>query len=132
MGELAIRLAFPSTSFPMPFSPPAPYARVEPSQPPAVDHTQNVAEGAPEQLNGVWTQKWGVSPASQNEIDSRTTTQAGIVRRRRNALLSECDWTQMADSPVAGDTSWLQYRQALRDLTSQAGFPWSVTWPVAP
>lgn len=56
---------------------------------------------------------------------------AEAVRRERNALLVASDWTQISDAPV-DQAAWATYRQALRDITAQAGFPSDVTWPVAP
>jgi hypothetical protein len=56
---------------------------------------------------------------------------AAIARAQRNAMLAACDWTQLADAPV-DDLAWATYRQALRDIPDQAGFPASVEWPVAP
>jgi len=53
------------------------------------------------------------------------------IRQERNTLLSECDWTQVSDAPV-NQAAWQTYRQALRDVTSQEGFPYSVTWPTKP
>lgn len=53
------------------------------------------------------------------------------VRSRRSALLAQCDWTQLADAPV-DQTSWSVYRQALRDMPQQEGFPHSVVWPTKP
>jgi Phage tail assembly chaperone protein len=53
------------------------------------------------------------------------------VRAKRNALLQESDWTQLVDSPVDHAT-WFAYRQALRDITAQAGFPWTIDWPERP
>lgn len=53
------------------------------------------------------------------------------VRKDRNKLLSDSDWTQVADAPV-DKTAWATYRQALRDITSQSGFPWTVEWPEQP
>ena len=57
--------------------------------------------------------------------------QAKSVRDSRNTKLTDCDWTQIADS-TADKTAWATYRQALRDVPSQAGFPWTVTWPTQP
>lgn len=57
--------------------------------------------------------------------------QANVVRNDRNRRLAECDWTQLPDSPVDKDI-WAIYRQALRDVTKQAGFPWTIDWPEAP
>ena len=56
---------------------------------------------------------------------------ADDIRAQRNALLSACDWTQLADAPV-DDLAWAVYRQALRDMPDQPGFPANVVWPVAP
>jgi hypothetical protein len=56
---------------------------------------------------------------------------ATAARNKRNALLTQSDWTQVADAPV--DTqAWATYRQALRDITDQAGFPENIDWPVSP
>jgi hypothetical protein len=61
-------------------------------------------------------------------------TLATAVRTARDAKLTACDWTQLADSPLAADlkASWATYRQALRDITTQAAFPVTVEWPSAP
>lgn len=53
------------------------------------------------------------------------------VREKRNQALKDCDWTQVADAPV-DQAAWAEYRQSLRDITTQTGFPWTVEWPVAP
>jgi hypothetical protein len=53
------------------------------------------------------------------------------VRIERDAALSASDWTQVADAPV-DKTAWATYRQALRDIPQQAGFPDNVTWPSSP
>lgn len=53
------------------------------------------------------------------------------MRETRNRLLAESDWTQLSDAPV-GSLDWQIYRQNLRDVPSQAGFPWQVEWPIEP
>ena len=53
------------------------------------------------------------------------------VRAERNQLLAASDWTQVADAPV-DQAAWATYRQALRDLTEQVGFPETVNWPIKP
>ena len=57
--------------------------------------------------------------------------QAKNVRQTRNDKLKECDWTQLADS-TADKQAWATYRQALRDVPNQVGFPWTVDWPENP
>lgn len=53
------------------------------------------------------------------------------IRLKRNNLLSGSDWTQVADAPV-DQAAWASYRQALRDIPQQSGFPSSVLWPQEP
>jgi hypothetical protein len=57
--------------------------------------------------------------------------QATSVRTSRTQKLKDSDWTQIADS-TADKAAWATYRQQLRDITGQAGFPWTITWPDAP
>jgi len=53
------------------------------------------------------------------------------IREQRNSLLASCDWTQISDATV-DKQAWATYRQALRDITAQAGFPTNVQWPTKP
>ena len=57
--------------------------------------------------------------------------QADEARTHRDALLSQSDWTQVPDAPV-DQSAWAEYRQALRDLPQQAGFPTDIDWPTKP
>jgi hypothetical protein len=56
------------------------------------------------------------------------------MRNQRNALLSACDWTQMADSPCSPQlkSNWATYRQALRDLPGSVQDPSQIVWPSPP
>ena len=53
------------------------------------------------------------------------------VRGLRNSLLTASDWTQVIDAPV-NQAAWATYRQALRDIPQQSGFPQTVVWPTQP
>ena len=53
------------------------------------------------------------------------------VREKRNNLLKNSDWTQVPDAPV-DKVAWETYRQALRDITDQSGFPSDIQWPTEP
>ena len=65
--------------------------------------------------------------------DERALAQeAKEVRTQRNALLAESDWAVLPDAPVADEQAWKDYRQALRDVPQQAGFPEEVVWPQIP
>ena len=68
--------------------------------------------------------------AKQQEAEK----QAQVIRDKRDKLLSDTDWTQTDDAPLtdADRESMRQYRQALRDITSQSGFPQEIKWPDKP
>jgi hypothetical protein len=57
---------------------------------------------------------------------------ASIVRNERDNYLRESDWSQGNDIPDALKTIWAVYRQQLRDVTQQPGFPQNVVWPEKP
>jgi hypothetical protein len=63
---------------------------------------------------------------------SAEEAQAGFVIAKRNKLLLQSDWTQLGDIPAATKEKWTAYRQALRDITKQEGFPFTVTFPEQP
>lgn len=56
---------------------------------------------------------------------------ADAARVKRNRLLKFSDWTQVPDAPV-NQQDWATYRQALRDITLQDGFPENINWPTEP
>ena len=62
-----------------------------------------------------------------------TTEQlASAARSKRNTLLTETDWTQAGDVPQVTKDLWAPYRQALREVPEQVGFPTDIVWPVKP
>ena len=54
------------------------------------------------------------------------------ARFMRDQLLAQSDWTQLPDVPQSVKDAWAPYRQALRDITQQPGFPTEVVWPTTP
>jgi hypothetical protein len=103
----------------------------------------SMRQGVEQQADGKWYSKYVLGPiftdnaeatAAQQEAAykaQKDAEQAASVRAARNSKLAECDWTQLSDS-TADKAGWATYRQALRDVTGQTGFPWNVTWPVEP
>lgn len=99
---------------------------------PSIDErTQTYSEGSIALVNGVWTQTWVTHQKSAEQLQADTDEQAESVRQERNSKLKNSDWTQVADAPV-DKAVWATYRQALRDISTQTGFPWEITWPDAP
>ena len=74
-----------------------------------------------------------VEAKTQEEIDADTASRAAQMRARRDAELARSDWRviKAAETGVALDAEWAAYRQALRDITVQPGFP-DVELPKAP
>lgn len=102
-----------------------------------------------EQIDGKWYTKYVLGPvftdtpatdteaaktAAENEAAYKAikdAEQAKSVRQSRDQKLKDSDWTQVADAPVNKE-DWAAYRQALRDVPSQSGFPWTVVYPTQP
>ena len=102
-----------------------------------------------EEKDGKWFTKFVAGPvftdtkdkdgntvtASTNEATYKAKVDADAaanVRSQRDAKLAECDWTQANDSPLKAASAWTTYRQSLRDVPTQGGFPHTVTWPTKP
>lgn len=81
--------------------------------------------------DGLWHFGYTVRDMTPQEKESYTVDQGNVVRARRDELLLQSDWTQLPDSP-ADKPAWATYRQQLREITSQPGFPLDIVWPVAP
>ena len=100
-----------------------------------------------EQLDGKWYTKYilgpvfvdttdetgNVTPAADNEAAykaQKDAEQAKSVRQSRDTKLAETDWRFRSDmTPSQG---WKDYCQALRDVPTQEGFPWTIVWPTQP
>jgi len=102
-------------------------------------------DGVEQQSDGKWYTKYILGPvftdgettAAEQETAykaQKDTEQAKSVRASRDTLLAECDWVAIkafeTGTPVSAQ--WATYRQALRDVPAQAGFPWTITYPVKP
>lgn len=64
------------------------------------------------------------------EVDLEVLTQ--VARDERNLKLQETDWTQLNDVPEETKQKWVNYRQKLRDVPQQEGFPHDIKWPRKP
>jgi len=95
------------------------------------DYTKNITEGTPVLTDSIYYQNWIQTQATDSEISYRIENKWTEVRELRSQLLTECDWTQLADIPTETKAAWTEYRQSLRDITSQSN-PFSINWPVKP
>lgn len=83
-------------------------------------------------IDGKWQYSWTVTSLTAEEQQKVNEGIAGAIREERNRLLRDSDWTQGKDIDSSISTPWAAYRQQLRDITQQGGFPLSVNWPQKP
>lgn len=107
------------------------FSVVEQPEPDTDRFSYTVKRQLPELVDGQWTVLWDIIAKSAEQLAEDDVRQAEKIRDSRNGRLAATDWTQVADAPV-DQAAWATYRQALRDLTGQEGFPWSVQWPTEP
>ena len=146
-----IRGMYPNTSFPSQWSAEL-VANLEldpilESPAPAVTRYQAAyKDGVEQDAKGNWVWKWSIGPVfADNEEATAAEQQAAYiaridgdqataVRADRDQRLAECDWMVVKAYETNSNVPavWEIYRQALRDIPAQAGFPWDVTWPEKP
>lgn len=109
---------------------------------PSGAYKEVVRDGVEQDSDNNWVQKWVERDMfSDNDDETKSEQEAAYqaildtkkalnVRTRRNKLLQETDWLGLSD--VTMSTEWATYRQALRDVPAQSGFPNDVTWPTEP
>lgn len=104
-----------------------------------------------EQINGKWYTKYVLGPIFTDNEDStaaeqeaaykagKDAEQATSIRAQRDQLLAESDWVTIKAVDASADglgiqlpMVWINYRKALRDITAQEGFPWTIVWPEKP
>ncbi len=134
MTESEFRAAHPNTSFPQQltvelldgFDADA----VLNGPTPTADRYQTVVRDGVEEINGKWFTKFVVIDMEQEAKDAMDAQQAASMRAERNRRLAETDWRFRSD--MTPSQEWIDYCQALRDLTAQEGFPSDVQWPEQP
>jgi hypothetical protein len=137
IAEDNFRQLFPGVSFPPCFTADA----VEPlgygiydfsNRPENLGRYEKSVEVAPVRNEyGIWRQTWSIAAMSDAEKQAADKVKAQTIRADRNARLAACDWTQLVDAPV-DSLAWANYRQELREVPNQPGFPWDVQWPTKP
>lgn len=140
---LQFRQAFPNTSFPRQLTAEIVnaygYDEILPGAlPTRTTPYETIEPDGLEEINGQWYTKYIIGPvhaspeeeaAYRAQVDQEA---ANEVKRERTSRLSATDWTQLGDSPVQPVNEWRVYRQALRDITQQAGYPHNIVWPEPP
>lgn len=113
------------------------YLKLDPvfeSPTPSTTRYQTLFKNEVEQIGDKWMWKWSITEMSDDEKKLKDAEQANFVRNSRNVLIFKSDWTQLTDAPLTNEQKnlWAIYRQSLRDIPQQSGFPWEVEWPQKP
>jgi hypothetical protein len=85
-----------------------------------------------ELIDGKWYTKYSVSDMTAEAKTALDASQAKSIRDQRDRLIAETDWTQGKDIADSVSAKYTTYRQALRNVPTQSGFPWTVQWPTKP
>lgn len=103
--------------------------KVSHSQDPYTIYTQST----PVLIEGLWYENWIETPMNIVQIEMVNSAQWEVIKKQRNQYLLQSDWTQLSDSPLSNEKKqeWINYRQALRDITTQED-PFNITWPTKP
>jgi len=103
---------------------------IELASPDYNSRTHRLVTQQPTLVDGVWTVSRIAVQKDQAQIDLENTQKEKSIRDQRNRLLSETDWRFRSDMNPSQE--WKDYCQALRDVPSQDGFPWTIIWPTQP
>jgi len=118
-----------------------------PQPAPSADYKSVVRNGVEQDANGNWVHAWTENDmfqeytdddnnvvTVQDQIDAKTAADnaalAATERATRDELLKATDHYGLSDVPMTD--AMAAYRQALRDVPQQAGFPQTITWPTKP
>lgn len=101
------------------------------------ERTQHVELNAqPHQEDGQWVIGWSVVNKTSEAVQQYDENAAASVRSQRDNLLASTDWLviKAQETSVAMSQAWVDYRQALRDITDHVNFPHlqEGDWPVKP
>jgi hypothetical protein len=136
-GDLQRR--FPNLQFPMDTHGtqiPDGYARVYPGYVENPDYNFSYKEVMPVLVDGKFVQHWDVTVLTDEEKQNKLLSVGTRVRASRDQLLQTSDVLVTADRwesySAEKKTALSTYRQTLRDIPSQEGFPYSITWPTLP
>lgn len=107
---------------------------IELEPPPFNPATEKLSIQAPIFNGSNWVRGWSIDSLTGEEQSQAANQKATQVRSARDQKLKDTDWRviKALENNQAQDFDWAAYRQALRDIPSQSGFPWQVQWPIEP
>lgn len=134
-----IRSLYPNTSFPSQWSPELVEELgldpvFESPTPSTTVYQTAYKDGVEQDAKGRWLWKWSISEMDADAKAAKDAEVAKGVRATRDRLIAETDWIVIKNLELNQNVPgvWEVYRQNLRDVPAQAGFPHSVNWPAKP
>ena len=106
------------------------YTYTQESQPSIDEKTQKLEDGGFVEQDGNWLKTWNIVEKTPEELAEWIESKKQQVRSQRDMLISQTDYLALSDNTLSPEMS--AYRQVLRDITTQEGFPESVSWPTKP
>jgi hypothetical protein len=87
-----------------------------------------------QQEDGSWAQVMMQVEIPEAQYINNVAVQAQVVKADRDRMIASTDWvvTKSAEEGIPVSQAWKDYRQALRDIPIQSGFPFNVQWPQLP
>jgi hypothetical protein len=106
---------------------------LEPTGSPAIDFNQILTREVYLDSDNIAHYNWVVTLKTGDELSIAIRDKWRMIRTERTQMLASTDFTQVADCPITAEkrAEWATYRQALRDITTQAD-PFNLTWPASP
>lgn len=134
-----IRSLYPNTSFPSQWSPELVEELgldvvFESPTPTTTVYQTAFKDGVEQDAQGRWLWKWSISEMDADAKAAKDAEAAKGVRATRDRLIAETDWIVIKNLELNQNVPgvWEVYRQNLRDVPEQAGFPHNVNWPAKP
>jgi hypothetical protein len=142
-SRASLQRRYPHTSFPKVLTDETyisfGYVKVQPTEQPSYNPEEgDLVQENPELINGTWVQKWSFVKYDDAIINQQIADKQNQLvineRTKRNQLLEQSDLDVILSLEAANSIpdALKTYRQALRDVPEQAGFPDNITWPTKP
>ena len=102
-----------------------------PNEHPFPGRYEKLVETTPNNIDGKWYIQFEVVAMTEDEIKTKNSMRSAEILYEREQLLKNSDWTQLPDVDLIEEEvqQWRTYRQALRDITDQPGYPWDINFP---